>query len=55
MTASAPHGLKIGNGFITGLMLQWQNGQQVNLWPANLAKGKLTFPSFIKTSVTSAQ
>jgi branched-chain amino acid transport system substrate-binding protein len=44
------HGLKTGKGFITGLMLQWQDGKQVNLWPANLANGKLTFPSFIKVS-----
>jgi branched-chain amino acid transport system substrate-binding protein len=42
------HGLKTGAGFITGLFLQWQNGVQVNLWPADLAKGKLTFPSFVK-------
>ncbi len=44
----APHALKIGPGTITGLMLQWQNGKQVNLWPANVANGKLKFPSFIK-------
>jgi branched-chain amino acid transport system substrate-binding protein len=43
-----PHALKIGQGFITGLMLQWQNGKQVNLWPANLAAAKLKFPKFIK-------
>jgi branched-chain amino acid transport system substrate-binding protein len=42
------HGLKTGVGFITGLFLQWQNGQQINLWPSDLAKGKLTFPSFVK-------
>ncbi len=42
------HGLKTGKGFITGLMLQWQKGEQVNLWPADLAKGKLEFPSFVK-------
>ena len=42
------HGLKTGAGFITGLFLQWQNGVQINLWPADLAKGKLTFPSFVK-------
>src|SRR5208282_3516402 len=33
---------------ITGLMLQWQNGKQVNLWPVHVANGKLKFPSFIK-------
>jgi branched-chain amino acid transport system substrate-binding protein len=44
------HGLKTGAGFITGLFLQWQNGEQVNLWPASLSKGKLTFPSFVKAA-----
>src|SRR5579863_6263849 len=43
-----PHALKIGVDTITGLMLQWQNGKQVNLWPANVANGKLKFPNFIK-------
>jgi len=42
------HGLKTGPGFITGLMLQWQDGKQVNMWPAALANGKLEFPSFVK-------
>ncbi len=46
------HGLKIGQGYITGLMLQWQNGKQTNLWPANLANGKLTFPPFIKIAAS---
>src|SRR5271155_800739 len=43
-----PHALKIGPATISGLMLQWQNGKQVNLWPANVANGKLKFPKFIK-------
>jgi branched-chain amino acid transport system substrate-binding protein len=42
------HGLKTGAGLITGLLLQWQHGEQINMWPADLAKGKLTFPSFVK-------
>jgi branched-chain amino acid transport system substrate-binding protein len=42
------HGLKTGEGFITGLMLQWQDGKQVNMWPAPLANGKLEFPPFVK-------
>jgi branched-chain amino acid transport system substrate-binding protein len=29
-------------------MLQWQDGKQVNLWPANVANAKLKFPKFIK-------
>jgi branched-chain amino acid transport system substrate-binding protein len=44
------HGLQTGPGAITGLMLQWQNGKQVNLWPANVANGQTTFPGFIKLS-----
>lgn len=43
-----PHALKVGADTISGLMLQWQNGKQVNLWPIKLANGKLKFPSFIK-------
>ncbi len=43
-----PHALKIGADTITGLMLQWQNGKQVNLWPPGVANGKLKFPPFIK-------
>jgi branched-chain amino acid transport system substrate-binding protein len=43
-----PHALKVGPESITGLMLQWQDGKQVNLWPANLANAKLKFPKFIK-------
>ena len=43
-----PHALKVGEGTITGLMLQWQDGKQVNLWPGEVANGKLRFPAFIK-------
>ena len=43
-----PHALKIGPETINGLMLQWQNGKQVNLWPEKVANGKLKFPPFIK-------
>ena len=42
------HGLKTGAGYITGLMLQWQDGKQVNMWPKNLANGQMKFPSFVK-------
>jgi len=43
-----PHALKIGPSTISGLMLQWQDGKQVNLWPTNVANGKTKFPPFIK-------
>jgi branched-chain amino acid transport system substrate-binding protein len=48
-----PHALKVGPETITGLMLQWQNGKQINLWPAKLANGKMKFPSFIKVGLAN--
>ncbi|HLY58196.1 MAG TPA: ABC transporter substrate-binding protein [Stellaceae bacterium] len=42
------HGIRVGTGFVTGLMLQWQNGKQVALWPKEIANGQLTFPAFVK-------
>jgi len=47
------HGLKIGAGYITGLFLQWQDGKQVNVWPASLANGKLKFPDFVKVGASN--
>jgi branched-chain amino acid transport system substrate-binding protein len=47
------HGLRIGQGFITGLMEQWRDGQQVTVWPAYLAKGKVAFPAFVKVGQTN--
>jgi branched-chain amino acid transport system substrate-binding protein len=44
------HGLKYGKGLITGLMLQWQDGKQVSVWPKEVAKGTLKFPSFVKVT-----
>ena len=44
------HGLKYGKGLITGLLMQWQNGEQVAVWPTDVAKGQLKFPSFIKVT-----
>jgi len=44
------HGLRTGKGYITGLMLQWQNGKQVNLWPQELANATLKFPAFVKVA-----
>jgi branched-chain amino acid transport system substrate-binding protein len=44
------HSIKYGKGLITGLMLQWQDGKQVAVWPPEVSKGKLKFPSFIKVT-----
>lgn len=44
------HSIKYGKGLITGLILQWQDGNQVSVWPKEVAKGQLKFPDFIKTT-----
>ena len=44
------HTLKSGKGTITGLMLQWQDGKQTAVWPADSAKAQIKFPSFIKVT-----
>jgi branched-chain amino acid transport system substrate-binding protein len=48
-----PHALKVGPDTITGLMLQWQDGKQVNLWPNKVANGQLKFPKFIKVGAAN--
>jgi branched-chain amino acid transport system substrate-binding protein len=47
-TDTFAHGMRIGEGYITGLMVQWQKGNPVTVWPANVATGKMTFPAFTK-------
>nr|HEV8009445.1 ABC transporter substrate-binding protein [Bradyrhizobium sp.] len=44
------HSIKYGKGLITGLMLQWQDGKQISVWPKEVAKGQLKFPNFIKVT-----
>jgi len=44
------HEIKYGDGLITGLISQWQNGKQVAVWPAKVANGTVKFPSFVKLS-----
>jgi branched-chain amino acid transport system substrate-binding protein len=42
------HGMRIGSGYITVLMAQWQKGTPVTVWPEKVATGKMNFPGFIK-------
>ncbi|OAF17947.1 MULTISPECIES: ABC transporter substrate-binding protein [Bradyrhizobium] len=42
------HSIKYGKGLITGLMLQWQDGKQIAVWPKEVAKTEIKFPSFVK-------
>jgi branched-chain amino acid transport system substrate-binding protein len=43
------HALKYGPDLVTTIAIQWQNGKQVCVWPTDKCKGKVSFPSFIKT------
>jgi branched-chain amino acid transport system substrate-binding protein len=47
-TDTFAHGMRIGEGYITGLMVQWQKGNPVTVWPTNVATGKMVFPAFNK-------
>jgi branched-chain amino acid transport system substrate-binding protein len=49
------HALKYGPGLVTGVDIQWQNGKQVTVWPADKANGKIQFPSFVKLPQQQAQ
>jgi branched-chain amino acid transport system substrate-binding protein len=43
------HAIKYGKD-LSGLILQWQAGKQVTVWPGTLAAGKVSFPDFIKVN-----
>ncbi|MBV8650668.1 MAG: ABC transporter substrate-binding protein, partial [Alphaproteobacteria bacterium] len=47
------HALKYGPGLVTGVALQWQDGKQVTVWPADKANGQVRFPGFIKTQASA--
>ncbi len=47
-TDTFAHGMRIGDGYITGLMVQWQKGNPVTVWPQKVATGKMEFPAFTK-------
>jgi branched-chain amino acid transport system substrate-binding protein len=42
------HAMKYGPGLVTGVAIQWQNGKQMCIWPADKANTKIAFPSFVK-------
>ncbi len=46
------HSIKYGQGLITGLMLQWQDGKQVSVWPKAVAKGTLKFQASSRSPPT---
>ena len=53
--AEFPHALKYGPGFVTGLVVAWEDGKQVAVWPKDVAVGKVAFPGFVKTTQAAAK
>ncbi len=43
------HAMKYGKGLVSGVAIQWQDGKQVCVWPADECSGKLKFPPFVHT------
>jgi branched-chain amino acid transport system substrate-binding protein len=41
------HAMKYGEGYVTGVALQWQDGKQITLWPKAAPNIKIKFPAYI--------
>jgi branched-chain amino acid transport system substrate-binding protein len=48
-----PHAMKQGTDFVSGLVVQWQDGKQMTVWPTSVANTKLIFPTFVKLQQAS--
>lgn len=44
------HAIKYGPDNVSGLVVQWQDGKQVAVWPPAVATGTLRFPGFVKVA-----
>ena len=44
------HAIKYGPDTVSGLVVQWQDGKQVAVWPPAVATGTLRFPGFVKVA-----
>ncbi len=44
------HAIKYGKDTVSGLVVQWQDGKQVAVWPPAVATGTLRFPGFVKVA-----
>jgi len=48
------HAMKYGTNYVSGVEIQWQNGQQVCIWPSSLCHAQIKFPGFVKVSQQAA-
>ncbi|MCJ2026411.1 ABC transporter substrate-binding protein [Methylobacterium sp. J-067] len=44
------HSIKYGEGYVTGLLAQWQGGKQVAIWPSKIASGQVILPAAVKAA-----
>lgn len=42
------HAMKVSPEYVSGLLVQWQDGKQKTVWPASAANAKIVFPTFVK-------
>lgn len=42
------HAMKVSPEFVAGMLVQWQDGKQLTVWPADIANAKMKFPPFVK-------
>ncbi|HEY5211024.1 MAG TPA: ABC transporter substrate-binding protein [Stellaceae bacterium] len=49
------HAIEYGPGLITGVVIQWQDGKQRQIWPENAADAVVKFPAFVKLPRASAK
>jgi len=42
------HAMEYGPNLVPTVMIQWQNGKQVTIWPKKFATAQVKFPAFVK-------
>ncbi len=42
------HAMKVSPEYVSGLLVQWQGGKQMTVWPSEIANAKMVFPAFVK-------
>ena len=49
------HSLRYGPKWVPTVFMQWQDGKQVCVWPANKCHAKMVFPPFVKSAHMAAK
>jgi branched-chain amino acid transport system substrate-binding protein len=49
MSADNPHDVTYGPGYVTGIAIQWQNGEMKCVWPYNW--NNITYPGTVQWQI----